>query len=165
MRATIGITEEFTEEEQLVQTLVADEQQGDDMQEMPLPNVKALVLAKVIKFCQHHKDAPMDEIQKPLKCNVLSKSETGGPSSMAISVSGREATGQGAVGSALGSNVIGHGAATSVSGEEVIEDVTGYDEVTLGAGRLVMGHGVVAFDVLLPVQPTKKNTQPVFCRS
>ncbi|KAG3067071.1 hypothetical protein PC122_g17501 [Phytophthora cactorum] len=154
MRATIGITEEFTEEEQLVQTLVADEQQGDDMQEMPLPNVKALVLAKVIKFCQHHKDAPMDEIQKPLKCNVLSKSETGGPSS-----------------SALGSNVIGHGAATSVSGEEVIEygvvvrDVTGYDEVTLGAGRLVMGHGVVAFDVLLPVQPTKKNTQPVFCRS
>ncbi|KAG2847844.1 hypothetical protein PC110_g18399 [Phytophthora cactorum] len=127
MRATIGITEEFTEEEQLVQTLVADEQQGDDMQEMPLPNVKALVLAKVIKFCQHHKDAPMDEIQKPLKCNVLSKSETGGPSSS--------------------------------------WDVTGYDEVTLGAGRLVMGHGVVAFDVLLPVQPTKKNTQPVFCRS
>ncbi|KAG2897425.1 hypothetical protein PC115_g17192 [Phytophthora cactorum] len=128
MRATIGITEEFTEEEQLVQTLVADEQQGDDMQEMPLPNVKALVLAKVIKFCQHHKDAPMDEIQKPLKCNVLSKSETGGPSSSC-------------------------------------RDVTGYDEVTLGAGRLVMGHGVVAFDVLLPVQPTKKNTQPVFCRS
>ncbi|KAG2807529.1 hypothetical protein PC111_g16902 [Phytophthora cactorum] len=136
MRATIGITEEFTEEEQLVQTLVADEQQGDDMQEMPLPNVKALVLAKVIKFCQHHKDAPMDEIQKPLKCNVLSKSETGGPSS---------------------EEVIEYGV--------VVRDVTGYDEVTLGAGRLVMGHGVVAFDVLLPVQPTKKNTQPVFCRS
>ncbi|KAG2885653.1 hypothetical protein PC116_g23424 [Phytophthora cactorum] len=136
MRATIGITEEFTEEEQLVQTLVADEQQGDDMQEMPLPNVKALVLAKVIKFCQHHKDAPMDEIQKPLKCNVLSKSETGGPSRKLLGM-----------------------------GWSFSRDVTGYDEVTLGAGRLVMGHGVVAFDVLLPVQPTKKNTQPVFCRS
>ncbi|KAG2770849.1 hypothetical protein Pcac1_g18145 [Phytophthora cactorum] len=141
MRATIGITEEFTEEEQLVQTLVADEQQGDDMQEMPLPNVKALVLAKVIKFCQHHKDAPMDEIQKPLKCNVLSKSETGGPSSWCPA------------GKLLG------------MGWSFSRDVTGYDEVTLGAGRLVMGHGVVAFDVLLPVQPTKKNTQPVFCRS
>ncbi|KAG3239749.1 hypothetical protein PI124_g15321 [Phytophthora idaei] len=81
MRATFGITEEFTEEEQLVQTLVADGQEGDDMQEMPLPNVKALVLAKVVEFYQHHKDAPMDEIQKLLKCNVLSESETSGPSS------------------------------------------------------------------------------------
>ncbi|KAG3143008.1 hypothetical protein PI126_g14810 [Phytophthora idaei] len=33
-RAIFGITEEFTEEEQLMQTLVADEQEGDDMQEM-----------------------------------------------------------------------------------------------------------------------------------
>ncbi|KAG2804467.1 hypothetical protein PC129_g19099 [Phytophthora cactorum] len=73
-RATFGITEEFTEEEQLMQTLVTDEQEGDDMQEMPLPNVKALVLAKVVEFCQHHKDAPMDEIHKPLKCNVLGES-------------------------------------------------------------------------------------------
>ncbi|KAG2984823.1 hypothetical protein PC119_g20298 [Phytophthora cactorum] len=57
-----------------MQTLVTDEQEGDDMQEMPLPNVKALVLAKVVEFCQHHKDAPMDEIHKPLKCNVLGES-------------------------------------------------------------------------------------------
>ncbi|EGZ11712.1 hypothetical protein PHYSODRAFT_250765, partial [Phytophthora sojae] len=60
---------------QLVQTLVADEQeQGDEVQEIPLPNVKAHVLAKVVEFCQHHKDAPMAEIQKPLKSNVLSES-------------------------------------------------------------------------------------------
>jgi S-phase kinase-associated protein 1 len=57
---------------QLVQTLVADEQEGDEVQEIPLPNVKAPVLAKVVEFCQHHKDAPMAEIQKPLKSNVLS---------------------------------------------------------------------------------------------
>ncbi|KAF1774286.1 S-phase kinase-associated protein 1 [Phytophthora cactorum] len=66
--------EEFTEEEQLAQTLVADEHEGDKMQEISLPNVKALVLAKVADSCQHHKDASMDEIQKPLKCSVLSES-------------------------------------------------------------------------------------------
>ncbi|KAG7388412.1 suppressor of kinetochore protein mutant [Phytophthora pseudosyringae] len=59
---------------QLVQTLVADEQEGDEVQEIPLPNVKAPVLAKVVEFCQHHKDTPMAEIQKPLKSNVLSES-------------------------------------------------------------------------------------------
>ncbi|KAG6970623.1 hypothetical protein JG688_00004780 [Phytophthora aleatoria] len=59
---------------QLVQTLVADEQEGDEVQEIPLPNVKAHVLAKVVEFCQHHKDSPMAEIQKPLKSNVLSES-------------------------------------------------------------------------------------------
>ncbi|KAE8913071.1 hypothetical protein PF005_g4860 [Phytophthora fragariae] len=60
---------------QLVQTLVADEEeQGDEVQEIPLPNVKAHVLAKVVEFCQHHKDAAMAEIQKPLKSNVLSES-------------------------------------------------------------------------------------------
>ncbi|KAG3097298.1 hypothetical protein PC121_g2250 [Phytophthora cactorum] len=74
IQATFGITEEFTEEEQLVQTLVADEQDGDKIQEIPLPSIKALVPGKVVEFCQHHKDAPMDEIQKPLKCNVLSES-------------------------------------------------------------------------------------------
>ncbi|POM81950.1 S-phase Kinase-associated protein 1A [Phytophthora palmivora] len=59
---------------QLVQTLVADEQEGDELQEIPLPNVKAHVLAKVVEFCQYHKDSPMAEIQKPLKSNVLSES-------------------------------------------------------------------------------------------
>lgn len=59
---------------QLVQTLVADEQEGEEVQEIPLPNVKAPVLAKVVEFCQHHKDTPMAEIQKPLKTNVLSDS-------------------------------------------------------------------------------------------
>ncbi|ETK91698.1 hypothetical protein F441_04916 [Phytophthora nicotianae CJ01A1] len=61
----------------LVQTLVDDEQEGEEVQEIPLPNVKSHVLAKVVEFCQHHKDTPMAEIQKPLKSNVLSESVDG----------------------------------------------------------------------------------------
>ena len=39
----------------------------DDVTEIPLPNVKAAVLRKVIEFCQHHREEPMTEIEKPLK--------------------------------------------------------------------------------------------------
>ncbi|KAK1942856.1 E3 ubiquitin ligase complex SCF subunit sconC [Phytophthora citrophthora] len=59
---------------ELVKTLVADDQEeGDEIQEIPLPNVKGHVLAKVVEFCRHHKDAPMTEIQKPLKSANLSE--------------------------------------------------------------------------------------------
>lgn len=39
----------------------------DGITEIPLPNVKAAVLKKVIEFCQHHRSEPMTEIEKPLK--------------------------------------------------------------------------------------------------
>ncbi|EJK66994.1 hypothetical protein THAOC_12026 [Thalassiosira oceanica] len=35
--------------------------------EIPLPEVKAAVLSKVIEFCQHYTGEPMTEIEKPLK--------------------------------------------------------------------------------------------------
>eukprot|EP00644_Phytophthora_capsici_P009178 jgi/Phyca11/526054/estExt2_fgenesh1_pm.C_PHYCAscaffold_60149 len=61
---------------ELVKTLVADDQdEGDEIQEIPLPNVKGHVLAKVVEFCRHHKDAPMADIQKPLKSANLSECE------------------------------------------------------------------------------------------
>ena len=39
----------------------------EDVTEIPLPNVKAAVLRKVIEFCKHHSSEPMTEIEKPLK--------------------------------------------------------------------------------------------------
>ena len=41
--------------------------QGDDVQEIPLPNVKSQILTKVIEFCTHYQSEPMNEIEKPLK--------------------------------------------------------------------------------------------------
>ena len=44
-----------------------DDQDGSSTPEIPLPNVKAQVLKKVIEFCDHHLAEPMTEIEKPLK--------------------------------------------------------------------------------------------------
>ena len=51
---------------ELVKSMI-DEEADEDVSEIPLPNVKATVLAKVIEFCKHHKGEPMTEIEKPLK--------------------------------------------------------------------------------------------------
>ncbi|TMW67378.1 hypothetical protein Poli38472_012494 [Pythium oligandrum] len=55
---------------QLVKTLTSEED-GDDVADVPLPNVKAAVLAKVVEFCQHHHNEPMKEIEKPLRTNDI----------------------------------------------------------------------------------------------
>jgi len=52
---------------ELVKTMVDEDQDENEAQEIPLPNVKSAILAKVIEFCQHYKVNPMEEIEKPLK--------------------------------------------------------------------------------------------------
>lgn len=44
-----------------------DDEEEKKVTEIPLPNVKAEVLKKVIEFCEHHLQEPMTEIEKPLK--------------------------------------------------------------------------------------------------
>lgn len=49
---------------ELVKTMIDDDQGDDEAQEIPLPNVKSAILAKVIEFAQHYKIEPMNEIEK-----------------------------------------------------------------------------------------------------
>ncbi|KAG7390985.1 suppressor of kinetochore protein mutant [Phytophthora pseudosyringae] len=49
---------------ELVKTLISDDADDDEVQEIPLPNVKSPVLSKVIEFCSHHHNSPMREIEK-----------------------------------------------------------------------------------------------------
>lgn len=49
---------------QLVKTMIDEDQDSEEAQEIPLPNVKSLILAKVIEYAQHHKTEPMNEIEK-----------------------------------------------------------------------------------------------------
>jgi S-phase kinase-associated protein 1 len=49
----------------VVGEMINDEDQNDEeAQDIPLPNVKSAILAKVIEFIQHHKVEPMTEIEK-----------------------------------------------------------------------------------------------------
>jgi S-phase kinase-associated protein 1 len=53
---------------ELVKSMMDEDGDEDDgPTEIPLPNVKAQVLRKVIEFCDHHLQEPMTEIEKPLK--------------------------------------------------------------------------------------------------
>ena len=45
-------------------TFLPDDQNDDEIQEIPLPNVKTRALAKVIEYAEHYKIDPMNEIAK-----------------------------------------------------------------------------------------------------
>jgi len=52
---------------ELVKNMIDDDQDEDEAQEIPLPNVKSQILAKVIDFLNHYKTEAMTDIEKPLK--------------------------------------------------------------------------------------------------
>jgi S-phase kinase-associated protein 1 len=52
---------------ELVNTMIDEDFDEDDAQDIPLPNVKAEILAKVIEFINHYSTEKMTEIEKPLK--------------------------------------------------------------------------------------------------
>jgi len=49
---------------QLVKTMIDEDQDSDEAQEIPLPNVKSAILARAIEFSKHHRIEPMNEIEK-----------------------------------------------------------------------------------------------------
>jgi len=58
---------------ELVKTMFDSDQPEDEVQEMPLPNVKTSILAKVLEFLTHYKGEPMTEIEKPLKSSNMNE--------------------------------------------------------------------------------------------
>lgn len=58
---------------ELVKTMFDFEQPEDEVQEIPLPNVKSSILSKVIDFLIQYKKDPMFEIEKPLKSSNINE--------------------------------------------------------------------------------------------
>jgi S-phase kinase-associated protein 1 len=48
-----------------------DEEGDEEISDVPLPNVKANVLVKVIEYCEHYKQEEMTAITTPLKSSKI----------------------------------------------------------------------------------------------
>mmetsp|Transcript_26909 Transcript_26909/g.48542 ORF Transcript_26909/g.48542 Transcript_26909/m.48542 type:complete len:167 (+) Transcript_26909:181-681(+) len=69
---TFEVPVEIAKLSNLVVTTLGEDDDEEDMVEIPLPNVKATVLAKVIEYCTHYKQVEsMTSITTPLKSNRI----------------------------------------------------------------------------------------------
>jgi len=57
----------------LIKEMLTDDDEDDQAPEIPLPNVAKEILEKVIDFCSHHVNDPMQEIEKPLKSSNMAE--------------------------------------------------------------------------------------------
>lgn len=67
---TYEVPIEVAKMSKMVETTI-EEESDEDVQEIPLPNVKATVLAKVIEYCTYYKQDPMTPIVTPLKSSKI----------------------------------------------------------------------------------------------
>jgi len=59
-----NVTLSVAKTSELIRTMVDEEQDDEEAQEIPLPNVKSFILAKVVEFAQRLKVEPMSVIEK-----------------------------------------------------------------------------------------------------
>ena len=57
----------------LVKTMLDPELPEDEEQKCYLPNVKSVILSKVVEFLTHYKEEPMTEIEKPLRSSNMNE--------------------------------------------------------------------------------------------
>lgn len=56
---------------ELVKTMIDEDQDEEEAQEIPLPNVKSAILAKVIEFANHYRQEPMSDIEKVRNISIV----------------------------------------------------------------------------------------------
>lgn len=67
----VEITRKAANMSELMKSMLADDEDPDEIPEIPLLEVSKEILDKVVQFLNYHKDDPMREIQKPIVTNDL----------------------------------------------------------------------------------------------
>jgi S-phase kinase-associated protein 1 len=65
----IEVATDIINKSSLVQSMIDDAPDSDEV--IPLPNVKKVILEKIVTFCTYAKDNPTPEIEKPLRSSNL----------------------------------------------------------------------------------------------
>ena len=72
LKSSEGTVFEVEKDVASISALVANMIEDSSLdEEIPLPNVKTVILSKIIDYCKHHATNPPEDIQKPLKSQDL----------------------------------------------------------------------------------------------